>query len=189
MITFSFDIGLKNLAVCVFDTKNEILEWKLIDLTRKEKKKVDLVTVGRNLKEEIDVLIASVLLMRLQKGGTNNPFLVLLENQIAPKASNMKSIQCMLMQYFIDKTEAEIKFVSSKLKSSLFTLSTSTLTSSSSTSTTLNYSQRKRKAVEICEEMTKDTCWNHLFTSKKNKKDDLADCYLQGVAYMEKYGN
>lgn len=183
MITISFDIGMKNLAVCVFDKSRNILEWKVMDITNQpkhntKKKKNDLISLGRNLKLEMDILMATIALLTLKD---NNPpnFLILLENQIAPKASNMKSIQCMVMQYFIDVCDesAEIKFVSSKIKSSLFIMD--------KPSSPLTYAQRKRKAVETCGEMIKATSWNPLFTAKKTKKDDLADCYLQAVAYMQ----
>jgi len=69
---------------------------------------VDLVSIGRNMKKEFQKILSF-----------NDPKHVIVENQISPIATRMKSIQGMLAQYFIMQSDdINIEFLSSagKLK-------------------------------------------------------------------------
>jgi hypothetical protein len=102
---------------------------------------------------------------------------VILENQISPIAGRMNTIQGMVAQYFIMQSDRlAIDFISSggKLKG----LATST-----------KYSEHKKDGIRFCT-MFLDA--NPAITSQKEiieasaKKDDLADCFLQGIYFLKK---
>lgn len=48
----------------------------------------------------------------------------------------------------------------------------------------LSYQNRKKKAVEIALKMTSSSPWHAVIQSHK-KKDDICDCLLQGLYYLE----
>ena len=96
--------------------------------------------------------------------------IVLIENQISPIANRMKTIQGMLCQYFIMKETRNIIFVSSMNKLKEFGLGK------------LTYSERKKKSVEITKDLISED--NIKIFDKSKKKDDLADCFLQGLWYL-----
>ena len=102
--------------------------------------------------------------------------IVLIENQMGKIATRMKTIQGMIAQYFIMKNVNDIHFISAsnKLKDYISKKTT--------------YSERKHKGIEICEELliNNETFGTHLdMFHKHKKKDDLADCFLQGLWYLK----
>ena len=50
----------------------------------------------------------------------------------------------------------------------------------------LDYKQRKQKSIQICSELLMDDTFHHDIFIKHRKKDDLADCFLQGIWYLRK---
>lgn len=141
-------------------------ETKCFDIVDKvDANKLDIVTIGRNIQYKLDILF-------------NNSFddigLVLIENQISPIANRMKTIQGMLSQYFLMKNETlQIEFVSSMNK----------LKEESLVNTT--YSERKKAGISKCLGIISSDfeTWIEFF-SRHKKKDDLADCFLQGMWYI-----
>ena len=118
---------------------------------------------------------------------------VVIENQISPIATRMKTIQGMLAQYFIMQSSlenpVEVVFVSSSNKLRLGkntkpdTVATETPPSGS------KYKQNKKDGVELCRQYISANPvlekWSGVLgLSRKDKKDDLADCFLQVVWYM-----
>jgi Poxvirus A22 protein/Mitochondrial resolvase Ydc2 / RNA splicing MRS1 len=143
----------------------EFLENHCLDsIYKKNCNKIDLVEVGKNIKYKLDLIIDEV-------------DVVIIENQISPIASRMKTIQGMIAQYFIMKNDKiDIQFISAtnKLKSFL-------------DEETTKYSQRKKLSIEKCREYletNKLNDWISFFKTHK-KKDDLSDCFLQGLWYIE----
>jgi hypothetical protein len=146
-----------------------------IALNSKEEKKknvsststVSLITLGRNLKTQLDAL------------HFDNLETVIIENQVSPIASRMKTLQGMVAQYFVDcythlKT---IEFVSSQNKLKGF-LNTS--------EQKLNYKERKAKGVEICRQLLQEQEKQMVdIFNLSSKKDDLADSFLQGYCYKK----
>ena len=102
---------------------------------------------------------------------------VLIENQIGPLALRMKSIQAMLIQYFIDNGITNIECVSSsnKLKEFIGNKDTS-------------YKERKKYGIEFTNKILLNdnnlNKWIQTFNGHK-KKDDLADCYLQARWFIK----
>lgn len=138
--------------------------------------------------------------------------IVILENQISPIAGRMNTIQGMLAQYFIMRPDIslipKIEFISSsgKLKDYKGSkgpkdptvpkelkggtegcskgLKVGTTDGCSST-----YKDHKRDGIAFCRDfMTKNEglrVHQEVFDSS-TKKDDLADCFLQGIYYLKR---
>jgi hypothetical protein len=137
--------------------------------------KIDLVTIGRNIQSKFDAILGEHL-QSIDK--------VIIENQISPIANRMKTIQGMIAQYFIMKNNnISIEFVSSVNK-----LKDSTSNNETKIEDKMKYSDRKKKGIEKCLEIITNThyykSWEAFF-SKHNKKDDLADSFLQGLWYVK----
>jgi hypothetical protein len=135
----------------------------------------DLISIGRAIKRVLDADPEV-------RGATH----VIIENQISTIASRMKTIQGMIAQYFImQDPHIEIEFVSSHNK-----LKGQALPSSNQNDTDKNkYKTHKSDGVAICRQSLNETpnfeSWKPMFESSK-KKDDLADCFLQGMWYLNK---
>jgi hypothetical protein len=129
--------------------------------------KIDLVSIGHTLKKKFDTIFASRAID-----------CVIIENQISPIASRMKTIQGMIAQYFIMKGVDKIEFVSAsnKLKDCV---------------KTSNYKERKRLGIQQCIEQLSANYVDQIeYFDTHKKQDDLADSFLQGVWYItEKYTN
>ncbi|MHC5089353.1 MAG: hypothetical protein ACYSOT_07080 [Planctomycetota bacterium] len=125
---------------------------------------INLIDIGISIKNNLD------------KINFDNIDKVLIENQISPIATRMKSIQGMISQYFILKNIFDIQFISSANKLKLF---------SSSKNTT--YNERKKLSIEYTKDLLNkyniDENYITSFVASK-KKDDLADCFLQGYWFL-----
>ena len=131
--------------------------------------KVDLINVGYNIKTKFDCLFSN----------EDTIDYVVIENQIGPIANRMKTLQGMIVQYFImTPTFVEhIEFVSASNKLKDFNIPDKT-----------KYSERKQIGIQKCLEIiTADTAFsaNIQYFSKHTKKDDLADSFLQGVWFIK----
>ena len=131
--------------------------------------KVDtgLVTISINLRDIMNELLKSV--------GVKIDC-VIIENQISKIASTMKTVQGMITQYFVMNNIENIHYISSSNKLKLFA------------DPELKYTYGERKELGINSTVneisdTQDVKWLELF-NKHKKKDDLADCFLQGLWYI-----
>ena len=125
---------------------------------------LSLIDIGINLKKTLDELYGDIHIDT-----------VIIENQISPIANRMKTLQGMIAQYFIMKNTTDIHFISAANKLKEYVSKKTT------------YSERKTMGIEICEELliNNEQFGKHLdmFHTHK-KKDDLADCFLQGIWYL-----
>lgn len=195
MFVLSIDIGIKNLAHCLFHVDNgiKIIGWDVVNLTNeyvcktclkkakyeynheyyckkhkviesneithKNSKDYTLIDLGITLNEKYNDIFKDKMID-----------VVLIENQIGPLANRMKTLQGMIIQYWIIKNVRNIQCISSSNKLKLFIKEKT------------SYKDRKQKSVEITKELiTKE--WLEHFNLHK-KKDDLADTYLQGIWYF-----
>jgi hypothetical protein len=131
--------------------------------------KVDLVTIGRNIQHKFDEILADHL---------SSIDIIIIENQIGPIANKMKTIQGMISQYFIMRNNnIHIEFISAcnKLKDFL-------------PEEKIDYKQRKKLGIQTCLGIvTNDFRFKEweTFVNKHTKKDDLSDCFLQGLWFIK----
>lgn len=131
--------------------------------------KVDLINVGYNIKTKFDSLFSN----------EDTIDYVIIENQIGPIANRMKTLQGMIVQYFIMTPifVEHIEFVSASNKLKDFNIPDKT-----------KYSERKQIGIQKCLEIiTADHAFSvHIeYFSKHTKKDDLADSFLQGLWFIK----
>jgi hypothetical protein len=147
---------------------------------------LDLITYGRNLMKHLDVILYS--------STTDTPSIdmMIIENQISTLASRMKTLQGMITQYFIMKNIPQIEFISASCKLKLFTDSTHHADTDDAADELLvdasTYADRKKSGIAVCRSLGEISRkrnsdyakWMPVFENHK-KKDDLADCFLQGL--------
>ena len=141
---------------------------------------VHLVEIGKQIRIQMNHILSVI-----------KVDIVILENQISPIAGRMNTIQGMLAQYFIMRDLGfqndislipKIEFISSsgKLKD---------YKGSSSTEEKTSYKDHKRDGIAFCRDfMTKNEglrTHRDVFDASA-KKDDLADCFLQGIYYLKR---
>ena len=161
---------------------NDHYESKCLEQIANIKKKagdVDLIDIGKNMKAELDKFVFD----DIQH--------VVIENQLSPLASRMKTIQGMLAQYFIMKYEnVNIHFVSSANKLKQFedkNNSKKEIEVKNNNSTNPNYKEHKKDGIFFTKEIIEKNNYFENWKEKMNtkKKDDLADCFLQGLWFFK----
>ena len=132
-------------------------------------KNMSIVNLGVNLKEKLDEE-CDKLGMKIDK--------VLIENQISPIANRMKTVQGMIMQYFIMRNVFDIEMISSQNKLKL--LKKYDVFSEEEKK---SYKSRKMLGIKLTEYLLDNDDnfkkYKGMFVGKK--KDDLADAFLQGL--------
>ena len=131
--------------------------------------KVDLVSIGANIMYKFDKLFKEEIFIDH----------VIIENQISPIANRMKTIQGMIVQYFImsEVNVENIEFISASNKLKDCDIKDKT-----------KYSDRKKLGIARCLEMlNSEFNFNNMvdYFNKHNKKDDLADSFLQGIWFIK----
>ena len=162
----SFDIGIRNLAYCYSQDEN-IIDWNVFDI------KGDTVT--DTCEKCIKILYETF---------NDDPIdQVLIENQPAQKNPTMKTIQIVVYSFFAyqkvigPKVIANINFVSANRKNKFadkFKIDIECKT---------KYQKNKKTAVACTKQLMEGTKWEEHF-NKHKKKDDLADSYLQTLAFI-----
>lgn len=167
MKILSFDVGIKNLAYCIFDSQSQkIQNWNIIDITAKKNDNACAHMV--NLLDKYPELLQCDL--------------VLIEKQ--PSRNNkMRIVEGLLNAYFVIKgiTSKESDITQVIVYSAKHKLGKDTFRGKS------NYTQRKKLGVFRSEAFLKqypqtDEFHTMFITSKK--KDDLADSLLQALSYI-----
>jgi hypothetical protein len=140
-------------------------------IENKNASKLDLVNIGRNIQHNFDNIFNEEI-VSIDK--------VIIENQISPIANRMKTIQGMISQYFIMRNNnIQIEFISSSNKLKI---------GNTEKSEKITYSERKKLGIQKCLELINSHNYNEWEMHFKNhsKKDDLADCFLQGIWFISK---
>jgi hypothetical protein len=156
---------------------------------------LDLITYGRNMMQHLDAILYAPSSSSQQHAID----MMIIENQISTLASRMKTLQGMITQYFIMKQIERIEFISASCKLKLFTdvsldvtAATATATDADSSGMTCvdasTYADRKKSGIVVCRSLGEISRkrnsdyakWMPVFENHK-KKDDLADCFLQGL--------
>lgn len=142
-------------------------------------KQADLITLGRNMMRQLDAWAAH---------WPEPPTHVIMENQISTVASRMKTVQGELTMYFLMRyPEAHIEYISSKNKLKGFVQPDQDLVQDQDQTQNAKYKQHKRDAVTYTQQMLEAhpamLYWKPYVMGSK-KKDDLCDCFLQGMWYL-----
>jgi hypothetical protein len=150
---------------------------------------LDLITYGRNMMKHLDAILYST---TSSSSTTNTPIdMMIIENQISTLASRMKTLQGMITQYFIMKHIPIIEFISASCKLKLFTDTTTSLDITNNETVCVDastYTDRKKSGIAVCRSLGEISRkrnsdyakWMPVFENHK-KKDDLSDCFLQGL--------
>jgi len=247
MIILSIDVGIKNLAHCLFEiddndySKYNMFEWDVVDICniKKQTCKAELkkrledgtyAICGKNasFKDNNGICYCKTHVKKMLNSDLNNDTyeeikydnaseirlvdlginmmkaydiifnkykidIVIIENQISKIATRMKTIQGMITQYFIMEHTTNIEFISSTNKLKLFT----------DKKTKTDYKERKKMGIEFCRNVMINNIDNYDYKDdnecyfkgwlehfdKHKKKDDLADCFLQGLWYINNKNN
>ena len=145
---------------------------------------IDLLTLGRNMMTELDKFVMPYIGDTVDSGDLGKMGglekykidIVIIENQISTIASRMKTLQGMIAQYFIMRGTPCIEFISAANKLKMFMTKKKT-----------TYTERKIESVEVTKELLEKLPQFEKYRGcleKNKKKDDLADCFLQGIYYL-----
>jgi hypothetical protein len=165
--------------------------------TKEKAGEADLVSLGQAIKKVFKEVV------------DKNPDIsvVLIENQISPLANRMKTVQGMLAQYFIMMYDTiHIEFVSSANKLKIFDKENQEKKDKEQKqkgepeekqkeekkdkTQSQIYKEHKKDGLVYCEKVLKEISFEggeQWDKCEKKKKDDLADCFLQGVWWIKKY--
>ena len=164
-IKYAPKIKKVELVTCI----NEYIKQNYLqEIEVKKAADVNLYNIGINIKTHFDKLFSDEVCIDS----------VIIENQISPIATRMKTIQGMLVQYFVmcPVNVKNVEFISASNK-----LKDCDIKDKS------KYSDRKKLGIAKClEKITTDYRFSDkldYFNSHK-KKDDLADSFLQGLWFI-----
>lgn len=166
------------------DLINSLLEFSINNcfqpIEKNSASKTNLVTIGRNIQHKFDDILHEYL---------DNIDTIIIENQIGPIATKMKTIQGMLAQYFIMKNNnIKIEFISAINKLKDFQALNHDASNIDTTKEKMDYKQRKKLSIQISSNFVSTDHrfkeWETMF-AKHQKKDDLADCFLQCMWYIK----
>ena len=190
MKILSFDVGIINLAYCIIESENEpkIIHWEIITINES----------GKNFTAHISSSGVSELYINLIKQldlrqHLLNVDIVLIEKQPSfnPK---MRIIAGCLQTYFyirgvVDRNIIKsVEFFSPKNKLKCYTGPELDISSKNGKIVKGKYAQTKKMGVLIARSKleeyteTKEKCD---FFENSKKKDDLSDCYLQALTYID----
>jgi hypothetical protein len=134
---------------------------------------VSLIEIGINLQRRLDEILTGEKLD-----------MILIENQLSSIAVRMKTLQGMLTQYFIMRGYKSIEYIGSQNKLKLFMDKDNKDNKDNKTT----YSDRKRLGIQYCRGVLVEKNWDDWlkFMEAHAKRDDLADCFLQGLWWINK---
>jgi hypothetical protein len=199
LLNLALDLKIENIGKKRADIMKgfeDFVQKKCLETVTASKSKsagdTDLVSIGKKLREQFDQILEN------HKDITH----VLIENQISPLANRMKTIQGMLSQYFIMIYDTiSIEFISSANKLKIFSsikvekdkteknISDATeKTQAAEKTQSQTYKGHKKDGVYHSTQVLEKNAWisNKKWSLDTKKKDDLADCFLQGLWYLLK---
>lgn len=195
MIYVSFDIGIKNLALCILEEVDDtvsIIDWKVITLSNTKKEIKGINDISGRIYNELDEII-----LNLNNIGYEKINKVIIENQPSNLNGIMKTVQHLIFSYFnLSKhwfnNVDEVILINPSLKLQNHSYVPSSNVNKDSTQKILKkdrYKKNKADAIEVCKYYIKDDSELLDFFNSHKKKDDLADTCLQVISYIRKNEN
>lgn len=189
MIYISFDIGVKNLALCILnhtDDKVLIIDWNIICLADKKKQLKGANSISEILFYELDNIIG-----RLESIDIKYIDKVIIENQPSNLNGIMKTIQYLIFSYFDllrhwDKIVGEVILINPvhKLQNHDYELPVQPKMCKQD-----KYKLNKQNSIDICTHYIRNDKDLQQFFASCKKKDDLADTCIQTLSYIRKGGS
>jgi hypothetical protein len=192
MIYISFDIGVKNLALCILRKTNkiEVLDWRIIALADSKKELKSIDDISERVYYEMDNIVGF-----LKEQDINTIDYVLIENQPSNLNGIMKTIQHIIYNYFSlikhwDKEVENVVLVNASLKSKTHNYVSEIKPEENAGNKNAKnfrrskYLYNKKLSIDICQNYIKDNQRLLDIFANNNKKDDLSDSCLQAVSYI-----
>jgi len=191
MIYVSFDIGIKNLALCIIKEENNIvtvINWKVIELAQAKKEVRGVNEIAERLYVELDSIVGE-----LNDLGYK-PDKVLIENQPSNLNGIMKTIQLLIFSYFNllkhwDNIVKDVILVNASLKLQTHSMLPPSRQTDIKYTKREKYINNKKDSIEICKYYIKDDEKLMKYFNSNKKMDDNADTFLQTISYIRKNGN
>lgn len=195
MIYVSFDIGIKNLALCIIRKVDitdvlEIIDWRIITLADSKKEIKGIDDISERIYMAMDNIIGE-----LKNKNINEIDYVLIENQPSNLNGIMKVIQHIIYGYFSlikfwDKDIKNVILINASLKSKyhkyIINIEKNPIEEPKNKKGFRRdkYKINKLLSIELCKEyIDEDDVLKILFNENK-KKDDLSDSCLQAISYI-----
>lgn len=198
MIYISFDIGVKNLALCIIkkndiaDSQNtlEIIDWRIIALADSKKEIKGIEDIAERIYMNMDNIVGD-----LKSKNINSIDYVLIENQPSNLNGIMKTIQHIIYGYFSlikfwDKEVGHVILINASLKTKHHNYVINIANTNPDEPKNKKgfrkdkYKNNKLLSIELCKEyISEDEYLKKLFNENK-KKDDLSDACLQAISYI-----
>ena len=175
MIILSFDVGIRNLAYCQLDTiTKDILDWNILDCTASNV----IVKLVEELENVPNLLDSQIIL--IEKQPSFNPKMRIISTAIY--------VYFTLRLCYEQNKNIKIMYYAAKHKLKLCN-ETEALQNKTNSKTKKakkrNYYLNKKAAVEHTKYLLERQNSPFLdYFLKSKKKDDLADSYLQALAYL-----
>ena len=192
MIYISFDIGVKNLAVCIIKKTDilEILDWRIIALASSKKEIKGIEDISERIYIEMDNIIGN-----LKNININMIEYVLIENQPSNLNGIMKTIQHIIYGYFSlikywDKEVGSVVLVNASLKTKNHKYIINIESKDKEEVKNKKgfrrdkYKINKMLSIELCREYISENEQLKKRFNENKKKDDLSDACLQAVSYI-----
>lgn len=192
MIYISFDIGIKNLALCILKKTDEeitILDWRIISLADKKKDIKGIDDIAERIYMELDNIIGY-----LKEREINEINYVLIENQPSNLNGMMKTIQYIIYCYFSllkywDKIIENVVLVNASLKTKTHEYKPEIQIKMDETKNSKGfrrdkYKMNKQTSIEICKNYIKDNedlC--EIFDNNKKKRRFMRCMLTSGCLY------
>jgi hypothetical protein len=192
MIYISFDIGVKNLALCILQYHNNVLsiiDWRIISLADSKKQIKGIDTISEVLFLELDNIVGS-----LEENGITMIDKVIIENQPSNLNGIMKTIQLLIFSYFSllkhwDQKVSEVILINASHKLQNHTYVPSSKNITGHVTKQEKYKLNKTDGIEICKYYIRDCKELQQIFNANKKKDDLADTCIQTISYLRKQGH
>jgi hypothetical protein len=191
MIYISFDIGVKNLAMCILKKTDviTIIDWRIIVLAEAKKDIKGIEDISERIYLEMDNVVGE-----LKEKGIDIIDYVLIENQPSNLNGIMKTIQHIIYGYFNlikhwDKEVNNVILVNASLKTKTHNYKPDIQIKTEDSKNVKGFRRDKYKlnkqlSIEICKDYIKDNLYLSTLFAENKKKDDLSDACLQAVAYI-----